>query len=45
MGIKMNYKEIFDWMWSHKPFWERNSDEEREYNKMIKELEEYYRNI
>jgi len=40
---KMDKKEIFKWMWNHKPRWERNSDEEREHNKFLKELEEYYK--
>ena len=39
----MNSKEIFDWLYRHKPFWERNSDEEVDYQKNLKELEEYYK--
>ena len=40
----MDSKEIFKWLWYHKPFWERNSDEEIEFNKKLEELEEYYKN-
>ena len=39
----MNKKEVFEWLWNHKPYWERNSDEEIEYKKKLKELEEYYK--
>ena len=45
MGEKMNSKNVFDWMWIHKPRWERNSYEDIEYNKFLKELEEYYINL
>ncbi|MHA1481822.1 MAG: hypothetical protein ACTSQA_00105 [Candidatus Heimdallarchaeaceae archaeon] len=38
----MNPKQIFDYFWNHKPFWERNSDEEREHKKFLEELKEYY---
>lgn len=38
----MNSKEVFDWLWHHKPYWERNSVEEKEHNKFLEELEEYY---
>ena len=39
----MNPKQIFDYFWNHKPFWERNSVEEIEHNKFLEELKEYYR--
>ena len=41
----MNDKEIFDWMWTHKPFWERNSVEEIEHNKILNELKEHYSSL
>lgn len=39
----MNSKDIWEYLWDHKPFWERNSDEEIEHNKFLEELNEYYK--
>jgi len=37
----MNKKEVFDWLWNNKPFWERNSDDEVRFQKELIVIEEY----
>ena len=38
----MNPKEIMEYLWSSKPFWERDSDEEIEYQIKLKQIREHY---